>query len=303
MPARLPRGPFVESRGPAVGILSGCPTPASPRRTRRTTSCAHGAGGCSRACRRSCVSSPATSTSCCPSTRSSTRSGASASATPASARSRSSGSSAPSTAARSSTASSARRRHARARASSGSPRPSAAASRCRRSTSTRVGELHFVRDGHHRVAVARAQGRDTIDAHVVEVVTRVPADGSMSLDDLPLKSHERLFRERVPLPAPAQRADRAHRSRRVRDARRGRRGLGPAAHPARAALPRPRGGRPALVRGGVRAGRRDAARGRALRPPRDARPTPTCACRPTRYRIMRTQEWSDEAIERVRRGR
>ena len=33
----------------------------------------------------------------------------------------------------------------------------------------RIGELHFVRDGHHRVAVARAQGRDTIDAHVVEV--------------------------------------------------------------------------------------------------------------------------------------
>jgi hypothetical protein len=28
----------------------------------------------------------------------------------------------------------------------------------------RVGEMHFVRDGHHRVAVARAQGLDTIDA-------------------------------------------------------------------------------------------------------------------------------------------
>ena len=40
----------------------------------------------------------------------------------------------------------------------------------------RVGELHFVRDGHHRVAVARAQGRDTIDAHVVEVITQVAAD-------------------------------------------------------------------------------------------------------------------------------
>jgi hypothetical protein len=39
----------------------------------------------------------------------------------------------------------------------------------------RVGELHFVRDGHHRVAVARAQGRDRIDARVLEVITRAAA--------------------------------------------------------------------------------------------------------------------------------
>ena len=36
----------------------------------------------------------------------------------------------------------------------------------------RIGDLYFVRDGHHRVAVARAQGRDTIDARVVDVATR-----------------------------------------------------------------------------------------------------------------------------------
>ena len=68
----------------------------------------------------------------------------------------------------------------------------------------RVGDLHFVRDGHHRVAVARAQGRDTIDAHVVEVITQVSADSSIRLADLPLKSHERLFHERVPLPPDAR---------------------------------------------------------------------------------------------------
>src|SRR5918998_1731950 len=39
---------------------------------------------------------------------------------------------------------------------------------------------------------------------VGELVTRVPADRSISLDDLPLKSHERLFHERVPLPAQAR---------------------------------------------------------------------------------------------------
>ncbi|HKP88657.1 MAG TPA: hypothetical protein VJT75_01665 [Thermoleophilaceae bacterium] len=63
----------------------------------------------------------------------------------------------------------------------------------------RIGDVHFVRDGHHRVSVARAQGREDIDAHVTEVTTRVPIDRGTSLRDLPLKSHERLFRERVPL--------------------------------------------------------------------------------------------------------
>ena len=37
----------------------------------------------------------------------------------------------------------------------------------------RIGELHFVRDGHHRVSVARSLGRDDIDAYVTEVQTRV----------------------------------------------------------------------------------------------------------------------------------
>jgi hypothetical protein len=64
----------------------------------------------------------------------------------------------------------------------------------------RVGELHFVRDGHHRVSVARALGHSHIDAYVTEVLTSLGADRKISLADLPLKSHERLFGERVPLP-------------------------------------------------------------------------------------------------------
>ncbi|HLM26813.1 MAG TPA: hypothetical protein VK304_07595 [Thermoleophilaceae bacterium] len=68
----------------------------------------------------------------------------------------------------------------------------------------RIGEVHFVRDGHHRVSVARALGLDTIDAYVTEVQTRVGADRNIRLGDLPLKSHERLFFERVPLPAEAR---------------------------------------------------------------------------------------------------
>jgi hypothetical protein len=68
----------------------------------------------------------------------------------------------------------------------------------------RVGELYFVRDGHHRVSVARALGRADIDAYVTEVVTRVDAGRAMQLSDLPLKSHERVFFDRVPLPAEAR---------------------------------------------------------------------------------------------------
>jgi hypothetical protein len=67
-----------------------------------------------------------------------------------------------------------------------------------------VGELYFVRDGHHRVSVARALGRTDIDAYVTEVVTRVDAGRAMQLSDLPLKSHERVFFDRVPLPAEAR---------------------------------------------------------------------------------------------------
>ena len=68
----------------------------------------------------------------------------------------------------------------------------------------KVGEIYFVRDGHHRVSVARALGRSDIDAYVTEVVTRVDAGTAMKFTDLPVKSHERVFFERVPLPDEAR---------------------------------------------------------------------------------------------------
>jgi hypothetical protein len=68
----------------------------------------------------------------------------------------------------------------------------------------RVGEVYFVKDGHHRVSVARALGHPDIEARVTEVVTRVGAGRGLLLADLPLKSHERVFSERVPLPAHAR---------------------------------------------------------------------------------------------------
>jgi hypothetical protein len=68
----------------------------------------------------------------------------------------------------------------------------------------RIGDLHFVKDGHHRVSVARALGHKDINAYVTEVLTEVGADRAITLRDLPLKSHQRLFHERVPLPAEAR---------------------------------------------------------------------------------------------------
>jgi hypothetical protein len=69
----------------------------------------------------------------------------------------------------------------------------------------KVGDLYFVRDGHHRVSVAKSLGREDIDAYVTEVEARVRLGADTRLSDLPLKDHERLFRERVPLPPEARR--------------------------------------------------------------------------------------------------
>src|SRR6516225_737367 len=67
----------------------------------------------------------------------------------------------------------------------------------------RIGELHFVKDGHHRVSIALATGQTTIDAYVTEILTLVPARGIRRRGDLLLKNYERIFRSRVPLPAQA----------------------------------------------------------------------------------------------------
>jgi hypothetical protein len=69
----------------------------------------------------------------------------------------------------------------------------------------KLGELYFVQDGHHRVSVARALGDTDIDAHVIEVQTKLDSGRELKLRDIPLKQHERVFHERVPLP-PAARA-------------------------------------------------------------------------------------------------
>ncbi|MEU3625041.1 chromosome partitioning protein ParB [Amycolatopsis coloradensis] len=63
----------------------------------------------------------------------------------------------------------------------------------------RVGELHFIIDGHHRVSVAHAMGLSTLEAMVTEVRTKLDPSGIRYRGDLIVKDYRRLFLERVPL--------------------------------------------------------------------------------------------------------
>jgi hypothetical protein len=70
----------------------------------------------------------------------------------------------------------------------------------------RVGDMHFVVDGHHRVSVAHALGLKTIDAYVTEVTTRLSPEGVRYRGDLLMKDYRRIFLDRVPLTGEARRA-------------------------------------------------------------------------------------------------
>jgi hypothetical protein len=66
-----------------------------------------------------------------------------------------------------------------------------------------VGDLYYVKDGHHRVSIAMATRQRTIDAYVTRVLTEIPAKGIRGRSDLVMKSYQRIFQARVPLPAAA----------------------------------------------------------------------------------------------------
>ncbi|MBP8252621.1 MAG: DUF4032 domain-containing protein [Herpetosiphon sp.] len=48
----------------------------------------------------------------------------------------------------------------------------------------KIDDVYFVRDGNHRVSVARQQGQADIEAHVIELVSDVDIDPDMTTDDL-----------------------------------------------------------------------------------------------------------------------
>lgn len=56
-----------------------------------------------------------------------------------------------------------------------------------------VGDIYFVRDGNHRVSVARTHGSKTIEAYVIEYKTPVAIGPEDNLDDLLLKTEHADF--------------------------------------------------------------------------------------------------------------
>ena len=50
-----------------------------------------------------------------------------------------------------------------------------------------IGEVYFVRDGNHRVSVAKANGIASIEAHVTEIPSVVPLTSETDVDDLIIK--------------------------------------------------------------------------------------------------------------------
>ena len=57
----------------------------------------------------------------------------------------------------------------------------------------KVGEIYFVKDGNHRVSVARERGQDYVDAYITEIDLPVILTPDMSLADLDLKKEKAEF--------------------------------------------------------------------------------------------------------------
>ena len=59
----------------------------------------------------------------------------------------------------------------------------------------KLGDVYFVVDGHHRVALAHRNGAEMIDADVTELVTRVPLPAGADMLEVVLRHLERVFLE------------------------------------------------------------------------------------------------------------
>jgi ribosome modulation factor len=63
----------------------------------------------------------------------------------------------------------------------------------------KVGDVYFVKDGNHRVSVARKRGQEYIDAEVIEGHTRAPFNASMQPNELLLQAEYAEFLRRTDL--------------------------------------------------------------------------------------------------------
>jgi nucleotide-binding universal stress UspA family protein len=71
----------------------------------------------------------------------------------------------------------------------------------------KVGDVYFVKDGNHRVAVARQIGVKTIQAYVTEIKTPVPLTTDTRFEDLIIKAEYASFLEKTHLPESRPEAD------------------------------------------------------------------------------------------------
>jgi hypothetical protein len=65
----------------------------------------------------------------------------------------------------------------------------------------KMGEVYFVKDGNHRVSVARERGQEFVDAYVTEIVIPVSLTTDVVIADLDLKREYAVFLEETRLPA------------------------------------------------------------------------------------------------------
>jgi len=61
----------------------------------------------------------------------------------------------------------------------------------------KVGNAYFVLDGNHRVSIARQEGFETIEAHVIEIGTDIPVTPDLQPDDLIIKAEYADFLEKT----------------------------------------------------------------------------------------------------------
>ena len=62
-----------------------------------------------------------------------------------------------------------------------------------------IGEVYFVKDGNHRVSVARERNQDFIDAYVTEIEVPVALTAEMALDDVTKQAAYALFMQQTNL--------------------------------------------------------------------------------------------------------
>ncbi len=63
----------------------------------------------------------------------------------------------------------------------------------------KIGDLYFVKDGNHRVSVAREKGMKYIDAEVIELKTKIPLKKNMDYNEIILKWEQMKFYEQTKL--------------------------------------------------------------------------------------------------------